>query len=134
LGESIKHTFSDSFTWNDSKFKNDIEPKEDANECVEHDHNLMIVKDCPTSWSSDGDDDTAASSLDKIDDDASSDTNDDATLCILDSDDDGSCLDHIATTSLSTTPHYFMLQDDTKGSNTNVVDHINSYDDLVASI
>jgi hypothetical protein len=109
LWESIKHTFSDSSTWDDGKFKNEDEPKEDANECVEHDHNLMIVKDCSTSWSSDGDDDTATSSLDKIDDDASSDTNDDATPCILDSDDDGSCLDHIAITSTSTTPHCFML-------------------------
>jgi hypothetical protein len=109
LWESIKHTFSDSSTWDDGKFKNEDEPKEDANECVEHDHNLMIVKDCSTSWSSDGDDDTATSSLDKIDDDASSDTNDDATPCILDSDDNGSCLDHIAITSTSTTPHCFML-------------------------
>jgi hypothetical protein len=109
LWESIKHTFSDSSTWDDGKFKNEDEPKEDANECVEHDHNLMIVKDCSTSWSSDGDEDTATSSLDKIDDDASSDTNDDATPCILDSDDNGSCLDHIAITSTSTTPHCFML-------------------------
>jgi hypothetical protein len=34
------------------------------------------MEDCSTSWSSDGDDDTTTSSLDKIDDDATSDAND----------------------------------------------------------
>ena len=50
---------------------------EEAHECVEHDHNLVIVEDCSTSWSSDDDDDrSTTSSLDKIDDDdASSDAN-----------------------------------------------------------
>ena len=32
------------------------EPKEEAHQCVEHDHDLVIVKDCSTSWSSDDDD------------------------------------------------------------------------------
>ena len=50
---------------------NDDEPKEEAHECVEHDHNLMIVEDCSTSWSSDDDDDDDATtkSLDKVDGD-----------------------------------------------------------------
>ena len=45
----------------------------EAHECVEHDHNLVIVEDCSTSWSSDDDDDRSTiSSLDKVDDDATS--------------------------------------------------------------
>ena len=68
LWESIKHTFGDSSTWDDGKFKED-EPKEDAHEGVEHDHDLVIVEDCSTSWSSDDDDRSTTSSLDKIDDD-----------------------------------------------------------------
>ena len=55
IWESIKHTFGDSSTWDDGKFKK--ESKEEVCECVEHDHNLVIVKDCSTSWSSDDDDD-----------------------------------------------------------------------------
>jgi len=60
----------------------DDEPKEEAHECVEHDHNLVIVADCSTSWSSDDDDDdrSTTSSLDKMDGDAPSDANDDSTL------------------------------------------------------
>ena len=54
------------------------EHKVEALECVEHDHDLVIVEDCSTSWSSDDDDHTTRS-LDKIDDDATSDANDDAT-------------------------------------------------------
>ena len=69
LWESIKHTFGDSSTWDDGKFKKEDKPKEKVHECVEHDHNLMIVKDCSTSWSSDDDDRSTTSSLDKIDDD-----------------------------------------------------------------
>ena len=79
LWESIKHTFGDSSTWDDGKFKKEDEPKEDAHEGVEHDHGLVIVEDCSTSWSSDDDDDHTTRSLDKIDDDATSDANDDAT-------------------------------------------------------
>ena len=56
IWESIKETFGDSSTWDDGKFKED-EPKKEAHECVEHDHNLVIEKDCSTSWSSDDDDD-----------------------------------------------------------------------------
>ena len=89
LWESIKHTFGDSSTWNDGKFKED-EPKEKVHECVKHDHNLVIVEDCSTSWSSDDDDRSTTSSLDKINDnDVSSDADNDATVCTLDGDDDG---------------------------------------------
>ena len=55
IWESIKHTFDDSSTWDDGKFKKE-EPKEVMNECVKHDHNLVIVEDCSTSWSNDDDD------------------------------------------------------------------------------
>ena len=56
LWESIKYTFGDSSTWDDGKFKKEDEPKEDAHEDVEHDHNSVIVEDCSISWSSDDDD------------------------------------------------------------------------------
>jgi hypothetical protein len=104
----------------------DDEPMMEAHEDVEHDHNLVIVEDYSTSWSSDDDDHSTTSSLDMIDDDATSDANDDATPCTLGGDDDGSCSDDIATTSPSTTPHCFMSQGDTKVSNVNVVDHVDS--------
>jgi hypothetical protein len=99
---------------------------------VEHDHNLVIVEDCSTSWSSD-DDRSTTSSLDKIDGDASSDAHDDPTPCTLD-DDDGSCLGYEsdASTSSSTSPHCFMSQGDAKVSSANVVDHVDSYDELVS--
>jgi hypothetical protein len=109
----------------------DDEPMMEAHEDVEHDHNSVIVEDCSTSWSSDDDDRSTTSSLDMIDDDTTSDTNDDATPCTLGGDDDGSCSDDIATTNPSTTPHCFMSQGDTKVSNVNVVDHVDSYDELV---
>ena len=113
----------------------DDELKEVAHECVEHDHNLVIVENCSTSWSSDDDDDHTTRSLDKIDVDATSDANDDTTPCTLDGV-DGSCssYDCDATTSPSTTPHCFMSQGDTKVSNANVVDHIDSYDELVSRL
>ena len=84
--------------------------KEEAHECVEHDQNLVIVEDFSTSWSSDDDDQSTTSSLDKIDGLSSSDANDDPTPCTLDG--DGSCSSHDcdATTSPSTTPHCFMSQ------------------------
>ena len=50
----------------------------------------MIVEDCSTSWSSDDDDQSTTSSLDKVDDDATSVASNDATPCTLDGD-DGSC-------------------------------------------
>jgi hypothetical protein len=134
LWESIKHTFGDPSTWDDGKFKKEDEPKVEAHECVEHDHNLVIVEDCSTSWSSDDDDRSTTSSLDKIDGDASSDAIEDATPCTLDGDDDGSCLDDVATTSSSTTPHCFMSQGDTKVSNANVVDQVDSYDELISRL
>ena len=88
----------------------DDEPKEEAHECVEHDHDLVIMEDCSTSWSRDDDDDHTTRSLDKIDDDATSDANDDATPCTLDGDDDGSCSGYKsdATTSSPPSPHCFM--------------------------
>ena len=101
LWESIKHTFGDSSTWDVGKFKKEDEPKDEvAHECFEHDHNLVIVEDCSTSWSSD---------------------DNDATSCTLDGDDDGSCSDDFATTTSPTTsPHCFISQGDTKVSNANV--------------
>jgi hypothetical protein len=94
----------------------------------------VIVEDCSTSWSSDDDDRSTISSLDKINDDASCDANDDATPCTLDGDDDGSCSDDIATTCPSTTPHCFMSQGDAKVLNANVVDHVDSYDEPVSRL
>ncbi|KAG0517602.1 hypothetical protein BDA96_09G103600 [Sorghum bicolor] len=107
-------------------------PKVEAHEDVEHDHNTVVVEDCSTSWSSDDDDRSTTSSLDKIDDNATSDTNDDTTPCTLDGEGDGSCSSHDydATTSPSTTPHSFMSHGDTKVYNANVVDHVVSYDEL----
>ena len=103
-------------------------------ECVEHDHNLVIVKDCSTSWSSD-DDRPTTSSLDKVDDDATSVASDDATPCTLDGN-DGSCSSHDedATTCSPTTPHCLMSQGDTKVSNDDVVDHVDSYDELISRL
>ncbi|OQU89501.1 hypothetical protein SORBI_3002G203401 [Sorghum bicolor] len=134
MWESIKHTFGDSSTWDDGKFKKE-EPKVEAHEDVEHDHNLAIVEDCPTSWSSD-DDVSTTSSLDKIENDATSDVNDDTTSCTLDGEDYGSCSSHDcdATTSPSTTPHSLMSQGDTKVYNANVVDHVVPYDELVSRL
>jgi hypothetical protein len=129
IWESIKHTFGDSSTWDDGKFKKE-KPKEEVHECVEHDHNLVIVEDCSTSWSSNDDDDTTTRSLDEIDDDATIDAHDDATPCTLDGDDDGSCSGDIATTSTSTTSHCFMSHGDTKVSNANVID-LDSYEELL---
>jgi hypothetical protein len=80
LWESIKHTFGGSSIWDDGKFKKEDEPKVKACECVEHDHNLVIVKDCSTSWSSDDNDETTTRSLDKVDDDTTSDVIDDFML------------------------------------------------------
>ena len=99
-------------------FDDDDKPKKEGHECVEHDHNSVIVEDCSTSWSSDDDDDrSTTSSLDKVVDDATSDANDDATPCTLV--DDGSCSSYEsdASTSPSPSPHCFMSQGDTKVSN-----------------
>ena len=114
----------------------DDEPKEKVHEDVEHNHNLVIIEDCSTSWSIDDDDRSTTSSLDNTDDDATSIANDDATPSTLDGEDDGSCSSHDcdATTSLSTTPHSFISQADTKVSNANVVDHVVSYDELVSRL
>ena len=95
MWESIKHTFGDSSTWDDGKFKKK-KPKR-VHECVEYDHNLVIVEDCSTSWSSDVDDGRSTiSSLNKVDDDATSVAQEDSTSSILggDLDDVGSCSSH----------------------------------------
>ncbi|KAG0549771.1 hypothetical protein BDA96_01G283200 [Sorghum bicolor] len=114
MWESIKHTFGDSSTWDDGKFKKE-EPKVDIHEVVEHDHNMVVVDNCSTSWSSDGDNDPTTRSLDKDDDDATSDANDDATSCTLDDEDDGYESD-ASTSSSTTSPHCFMSHGDTKVS------------------
>ena len=137
IWESVKETFGDSSTWDDGKFKKEDEPKKEVHECVEHNHNLVIVEDYSTSWSSDDDDDrSTTSSLDKVDDDATSVASDDATPCTLDGD-DGSCSSHdedATTSSPTTSPHCFMSQGDTKVSKDNVVDHVDSYDELVSRL
>ncbi|KAG0513843.1 hypothetical protein BDA96_10G138200 [Sorghum bicolor] len=56
MWESIKHTFGDSSTWDDDKFKKE-EPKVEIHEDVKHDHNKVVVEDCSTSWSSEDEDD-----------------------------------------------------------------------------
>ncbi|OQU77710.1 hypothetical protein SORBI_3009G091980 [Sorghum bicolor] len=56
MWESIKHTFGDSSTWDDGKFKKE-ELKVEIHEDVEHDHNKVVVEDCSTSWSSEDEDD-----------------------------------------------------------------------------
>ncbi|KAG0517675.1 hypothetical protein BDA96_09G109500 [Sorghum bicolor] len=56
MWESIKHTFGDSSSWDDGKFKKE-EPKVEIHEDVEHDHNKVVVEDCSTSWSSEDEDD-----------------------------------------------------------------------------
>ena len=128
IWESIKDTFGDSSTWDNGKFKKEDEPKKEAHECVEHDHNLVIVKDCSTSWSSDDDDDRfTTSSLDKVDVDDSRNSSraiDDSTPSTLDvDDDDGSCLGYESdvSTSSPTPPHCFLSHGDAKVFVANVV-------------
>ena len=95
----------------------------------------MIVEDFSTSWSSDDDKErSTTSSLDKIDDDASSDAHDDTTSCTLDGDDDGSCFDDDCDATTSPSPHCFMSQGDSKVSNDSVVDHVDSYDEIVSRL
>ena len=88
----------------------DEAPKEEAHECIEHGHNLVIVKDWSTSWSSNDDDRSTVSSLDEIDGLSSSDANDDSTSSTLDGVDDDSCSDHDhdVTTSSPISLHCFM--------------------------
>jgi hypothetical protein len=69
---ALKYLYGDFSIWDDGKFKED-DHMEMVHEDVEHDHNLVIVEDCSTSWSSDDDERSTTSSLDKVDDDASSD-------------------------------------------------------------
>ena len=132
---ALQAFYGDSSTSDDGKFKKEDDHKVEAHECVEHNHNLVIVEDCSTSWSSDDDDDrSTTSSLDKVDDDASSDAHDDTTSCTLDGDDDGSCFDDDCDATTSPSPHCFMSQGDSKVSNDSVVDHVDSYDELVSRL
>ena len=67
----------------------------------EHIHDMVVVEDCSTSWSSDDDDDqSTTSSLDKIDGDDSCVANDDSTPSTFD-EKVGSCIDDVATPSSS---------------------------------
>jgi hypothetical protein len=94
----------------------DDEPMKEAHECVEHDHSLVIVEDCSTSWSSDDDDDDSTI----------------RSLDMIDGDDDGSCSGYESDVSSSspTTSHCFMSHSDTKVSNVNVID-LDSYEELL---
>jgi hypothetical protein len=112
----------------------DEDLKEEAHEDVEHVHNSVNVEDCSTSWSSDNDDDSTTSSLDKIDGDALSYANNDSIPCTLDDDDNGSCSGYDCDATTSPSPHCFMSQGDTKVQNDNVVDHVDSYDELVSRL
>ena len=77
---ALQAFYGDSSTSDDGKFKKEDDHKVEAHECVEHNHNLVIVEDCSTSWSSDDDDDrSTTSSLDKVDDDATSVAHKDST-------------------------------------------------------
>jgi hypothetical protein len=128
--ESIKHTFGDSSKWDDDKFKEEDEPKEEVHEDVEHIHNSMIVEECSSSWSSDDDVDATTRSLDKGDVDAISDASDDSTSSTLD---DGYESD--ASTSSPTSPHCFTSQGDAKVSIGNVVvDHDDPNFELVCRL
>ena len=112
----------------------DDETKKEAHECIEHDHNSVIVEDCSTSWSSDDDDDHTTRSLDKVDDNATSVAHEDSTSSTLGGDlgNDGSCSGYESDVSSSspTTSHCFMSQGDTKVSNANVID-LDSYEELL---
>jgi hypothetical protein len=83
--------------------------------------------------SSDGDDDghCTISSLDKIDDDDSSVATGESMTRTFGDHIDGSCSDDDCNTTRSPSPHCFMSQGDTKVQNANVVDHVDSYDELV---
>jgi hypothetical protein len=109
------------------------EPKEEVHD-VEHDHNLMIMEDCSSSWSSDEDIDerSTTSSLDKIDGSISSDANHCYIPSTLDKG-DCSCSDDYATTSSPTPLHCLMSQGKKRVSSCNVIDH-NSYDELVSRL
>ena len=54
---ALQAFYGDSSTSDDGKFKKEDDHKVEAHECVEHNHNLVIMEDCSTSWSSDDDDD-----------------------------------------------------------------------------
>ena len=95
----------------------DDKPKEGVHEDDEHIHDMVIVEDCSTSWTSNDDDDdqSTTSSLDKVDDDDLSVANNDSTSSTLDGQID-SYTDDITTSSSSPSPHCFMSQGDTKVS------------------
>jgi hypothetical protein len=112
----------------------DGEPKEGVHEDVKHDHNMVIVEDCSSSWSSDEDIDerSTTSSLDKIDGSISSDENHCYIPRTIDNC-DCSCSDDYATTSSPTPLHCLMSQGNKRASSYNVVGH-DSYDELVSRL
>ena len=95
-----------------SDYDDDFKAKQEVHEDGEHIHNMVVVEDCSTSWSSD-DDQSTTSSLDIIDGDDSSVANDDPTTSTL-VDQVGSCMDDISTSSSSPSSHCFMSHSDTK--------------------
>jgi hypothetical protein len=105
-----------------------------AHEDVEHDHNLVIVEDCSTSWSSDDDDRLTTNSFDKMDDDDLSVANEEFTINTLGDHIDGSCSDGYCNTTTSPSLHCFMSQGDTKVQDANVVDRVDSYHELVGRL
>jgi hypothetical protein len=112
----------------------DGEPKEEAHEDVKHDHNLVIVEGCSSSWSSDEyiDERSTTSSLDKINGSISS----DAYHCYIPRTIDNcdcSCSDDYATTSSPTPLHCLMSQGNKRVSSCIVIGH-DSYDELVSRL
>jgi hypothetical protein len=112
----------------------DGEPKEEAYEDVKHDHNLVFVEDCSSSWSSDEDIDerSTTSSLDKINGSISSDANHCYIPRTIDNC-DCSCSDDYATTSSPTPLNCFMSQGNKRVSSCNVIGH-DSYDELLSRL
>ena len=97
----------------------DYKANEEVHEDDDHIHNMVVVENCSTSWSTDDDDQSATSLLDKINGDDASVANDDFTPSTLD-DQVGSCMGDISTSRSYPSPHCFMSQGNTKVSNCNV--------------
>jgi hypothetical protein len=112
----------------------DGEPKEEVYEDVKHDHNLVILEDGSSSWSSDEDIDERSTtrSLGKIDGSISSDANHCYIPRTVDNC-DCSCSDDYGTTSSPTPLHCLMLQGNKRVSSCNVIG-LDSYDELVSRL
>lgn len=116
---ALQDLYGDSSTFDDGKFKKEEDHKEEMEvDGVELLDDLVVTEDCSasTSSSSDGDGRSTTSSLELMDDDCS---------CSSDND---------ATTNSPTTLHCFVYQGDAKVSNCNVIDHNDSYDELVVRV